>query len=176
MGALGIASGQTSLRTEGERGLGAERPGPGYLALLHALESARRGTAGPAADSVLAAEPAILEEQPAARAITRFWHARHLTRTGNAEAALRLLRWAEHHDVVGELTGAPMASELDWAFGPLARVLEAELLQGRRQDTARLCRVLAAIAADWAHGAGPFAERATRAREQFTVLACGRPS
>jgi hypothetical protein len=147
----------------------------GFRALLASLAAHRRGVAAAFADSIIDHEVGLLQEQPAARAVSRFWEARSQARGGRAEAAVRRLRWVEHEDVIGLPTGPPLAAELEWALGPLARFEESGILDRAGIDRARLCRLLAGIRHDWAHGTATFAERARRAGERHAALSC-RPA
>jgi hypothetical protein len=175
LGALAIASDQPAVLREAERGLDSDRLGMGFRALLASLAAHRRGVAAAFADSIIDHEVGLLQEQPAARAVSRFWEARSQARGGRAEAAVRRLRWVEHEDVIGLPTGPPLAAELEWALGPLARFEESGILDRAGIDRARLCRLLAGIRHDWAHGTATFAERARRAGERHAALSC-RPA
>jgi serine/threonine protein kinase len=173
LGALAIASDQPAVHREAERGLGNDRLGLGFRALLDALTAHRRGAPAASADSILLHEVGLLQEQPAARAVCRFWEARSLARAGRAETAVRTLRWVEHEDVIGLPAGPPLAAELEWALGPLARFEESGILDRAGIDRARLCRLLAGIRDGWRKGTATFAERARRAGERHAALSCG---
>jgi hypothetical protein len=173
LGALAIASDQPAVLREAERGLGSDRLGLGFRALLASLAAHRRGAAAASADNILLHEAGLLGEQPAARAVGRFWEARSLARAGRAESAIRTLRWVEHEDVIGLPTGPPLAAELEWAFGPLARFEESGILDRAGIDRPRLCRLLAGTRDDWRNGTATFAERARRAGERHAALSCG---
>jgi serine/threonine protein kinase len=173
LGALAIASDQPAIRREAERGLGNDSLGLGFRALLGSLAAHRGGGAAPSAESILLHQDGLLQEQPAARAVARFWEARSLARAGSADAAVRKLRWVEHEDVISLPTGPPLAAELEWALGPLARFEESGILDRARIDRARLCRLLAGTRNDWGNGTATFAERARRAGERHAALSCG---
>ena len=173
LGVLAIASDQPAVHREAERGLGSDRLGLGFRALLGSLAAHRRGVAAASADSILAHEVGLLQEQPASRAISRFWEARSLARAGRADAAVRTLRWVEHEDVIGLPTGPPLTAELEWALGPLARFEELEILDRAGIDRARLCRLLAGTRDGWQKGTAVFTERARRAGERHAALSCG---
>jgi predicted Ser/Thr protein kinase len=172
LGALAIASDQPAVRREAERGLGSDSLGLGFRALLSSLAAHRRGVAASSADTILL-QVGLLQEQPAARAIARFWEARSLARAGSADAAVRKLRWVEHEDVIGLPTGPPLAAELEWALGPLARFEESAILDRAGIDRRRLCRLLAGTSEGWGRGTATFAERARRAGERHAALSCG---
>lgn len=176
LGALGIASNQAPLQAEADHGLGTDRLATQYRAILAALAGARAGIAAPDPDSLLEAEPALLAEQPAVRALTRFWTARMLARQSRPASAIRVLRWVEHQDIIGLPSGPPLASELDWALGPLAHAQEADLLDRNNLDRPRLCHLLGELAEGWRTGAPAFAERARLAGERHAVLRCGAAS
>jgi hypothetical protein len=173
LGALAIASDQPAVLREAERGLGTDRLGLGFRALLGSLAAHRRGDTAASAGSILFHGVGLLQDQPAARAVGQFWEARSLARAGSADAAVRKLRWVEHEDVIGLPTERPLAAELEWALGPLARFEESRILDRAGIDRARLCRLLAGTRHDWQNGTAVFAERARRARERYAVLSCG---
>jgi serine/threonine protein kinase len=172
LGALALASDQPAVLREAERGLGSDRLGLGFRALLGALAAHRRGSAAASADSILLHEIGLLQEQPAARAVARFWEARSHARAGRAEPAVRTLRWVEHEDVIGLPTRPPLAAELEWALGPLARFEESAILDRAGIDRGRLCRLLAGTSEGWGRGTATFAERARRAGERQAALSC----
>jgi hypothetical protein len=173
LGALAIASDQPAVLREAERGLGNDRLGLGFRALLGSLAAHRRGSAAASANIILLHEIGLLQEQPAARAVARFWEARSHARAGRAESAVRTLRWVEHEDVIDLPTGPPLAAELEWALGPLARFEESAILDRAGTDRGRLCRLLAGTRDGWRNGTATFAERARRAGERHAALSCG---
>ena len=97
---------------------------------------------------------------------------------GDTAAARREWRWHENQDVEGDLTGAPVAAEMDWALGPLARwrrALVGRAAAGSAPEVRKeVCADYAEVARLWAAGAARARARADSAREAFDDLRCGR--
>lgn len=86
--------------------------------------------------------------------------------------ASRTLRWHEHSQISGHLTGPPQPGEMAWALGTLARWKRAKLLSALGDEGAEWCSVNRGIARLWADGDPPFRARADSARRALAVPAC----
>jgi hypothetical protein len=88
--------------------------------------------------------------------------------------ALRTLRWHEHSQIGGHLTGEPQAGELAWAVGTLARWKRGELLTAMGvNDNAEWCSLNRGIARLWAAGDSVFRARAATAKHAADSAPCG---
>ena len=97
------------------------------------------------------------------------WH----VQLGQLQAAIQALRWHEALDLDELPTAGPVAQEIDWAFGTLARWKRAHLLDRMSDSGGETCSAYGAIARLWVEGDGEYARRAREARARFDELACG---
>jgi hypothetical protein len=106
------------------------------------------------------------------RTVLHFLMAEWYTRQGNLQAAVEILRWHEALDLWDLPREAPVAQEIDWAFGTLARWKRAHLLDRMSDSGGETCSAYGAVARLWANGDGEYARRAREARARFDELAC----
>ena len=92
---------------------------------------------------------------------------------GQLQAAIQALRWHEAFDLDELPTAGPVAQEIDWAFGTLARWKRAQLLDRLSDTGGETCNSYQAIARLWARGDGEYGRRANQARLRFDELECG---
>jgi hypothetical protein len=148
---------------------------PGELdGLLRALEVARAARWGDAlagTDS-LVADPARDFTSQVLRALLHFARAEWFGRLGDAEAARRALRWAEHWEVDGFPTQAPQAAEVDWSLRTLARWRLATSLDAAGVRDREVCLAFVRVADAWAGGEPVFRARADSARRRAAQLSC----
>ncbi|HEV8613436.1 MAG TPA: serine/threonine-protein kinase, partial [Gemmatimonadales bacterium] len=98
---------------------------------------------------------------PLEDAVVHFLRAEWLASLGRPAEANYTLRWHEHEQILGHLTGEPQAGELAWALGTLARYHRSGFLAELRGEEP--CAVNGAIARLWANGESPFHARASAA-------------
>lgn len=174
LGLLAARRGDRAAVAAARTPLGDEPP-PGMLGRI--LDAAAAGRADPSgALALLPAIPSLAAEleypDPLADAVVRLLRADWLQRTERRPEALRTLRWHEHSQILGHLTGPPQAGELAWALGTLARWKRREVLAAMGEENAEWCRVNRAIARIWAGGAPVFQTRAGLARQAARSAAC----
>ena len=107
------------------------------------------------------------------RTVLHFLKADWYTRQENFQAAVETLRWHEALDLWDLPREDPVAQEIDWAFGTLARWKRAQLLDRMSDTGGETCSAYGAVARLWAEGNGEYARRAREARARFDELACG---
>ncbi len=149
--------------------LGRDVPAP-LVALLNATETAGRGDLAGALTrtaSLVEIESASVGD-PFFRTLLHFLRAEWSARLAQPYSADRELSWYENTDVIEYLTGAPQPSEVDWAFGVLARWRRAGLATVPDDQ----CRMYRDVARLWAGGERRYAERADSARRATAALQC----
>jgi hypothetical protein len=97
---------------------------------------------------------------------------------GDAVGARAEWTWSENQDVEGNLQGAPVSAEADWAFGTLALWRRAESGRasagsGSPEIRARACADYAEVARLWKDAELPARVRADSALATRDVLGCG---
>jgi hypothetical protein len=147
----------------------AETPAP--LATLLAAASVATSGAYEAAlkrtDSLVEIESAQAGD-PFFRTILHFLRAGWEQQLGQTWSADRELIWYQNTDVIEYPSGAPQPSEVDWAFGVLARWRRA----GLKDLSDDRCRIYQDVARLWADGEPRYAARADSARRAVTGLRC----
>jgi hypothetical protein len=121
-------------------------------------------------DSLLEFESAATGD-PFFRTILHLLRAEWETRLAHMWSADRELIWYENTDVIEYPTGAPQPSEVDWAFGVLARWRRLALTS----VTDDRCRIARDVARLWTDGEPRYAARADSARRAATALHCSEP-
>ena len=149
--------------------LGRDVPAP-LVALLEATQSAGRGDV---AGALTQTAPLVEIESPSVgdpffRTILHFLRAEWSERLAQPYSADRELSWYENTDVIEYPTGAPQPSEVDWAFGVLARWRRAGLATVSDDQ----CRLYRDVARLWAGGERRYAERADSARRAAAAPPC----
>ena len=107
------------------------------------------------------------------RTVLHFLMADWYEQQGNLQAAVEALRWHEAFDLAELPREAPVAQEIDWAFGTLARWRRARLLDRMSDTGGETCSAYGTVARLWREGDGEYARRAREARARFNDLACG---
>lgn len=151
---------------------GAVPSGPARI-LAEADAMAR---AGDAAGALAATEPLLLEQTSAGTFLRAFLHLRRgewRMALGDADQARREWVWHENQDVEGDLRGAPVSAEVDWALGTLARWRRAQAAGRAAELRADACRDYAEVARLWGGGNPTARARADSARAALRSLACG---
>jgi hypothetical protein len=92
---------------------------------------------------------------------------------GDAEQARREWVWHENQDVDGDLRGAPVSAEVDWALGTLARWRRARAAGQAAEFRDDACRDYAEVARLWSGGNPTARARADSAHAARRTLACG---
>jgi hypothetical protein len=154
-----------------------ERGSPAPLAaLLQAAGAAKRGDPAEA----LRQTDQLLETESAGAADPFFRAALHLLRAdwqerlGTKWTADHELLWYENTDVIEFPSGPPQPSEVDWAFGALARWRRARLGAVTGDE---LCRLDGDIVRLWENGEPRYVARADTARRDAATRHCGaRPA
>ena len=162
----GVAAARTALREESP---------PGTLTAI--LNAAAIGRDNPArALELVPTIPGLQEEpdypDPVTDAVVHLLRAEWLQRSGKPAEALEVLRWHEHSQISGHLSGVPQAGELAWALGTLARWKRHELLATLGTRDVEWCSVSRAIARLWADGEVVFQTRARQARQDAASPTC----
>ena len=143
---------------------------PPLVALLDADRAAGAGDY----DAALRRSDALIEVESAGvgdpffRTILHFLRADWEWHRGKVWSADRELTWYENTDVIEYPTGAPQPSEVDWAFGVLARWHRLGLTTVPDDR----CRLSADVARLWADGEPAYKARADSARRAVTALRC----
>lgn len=149
----------------------ADREAPAPLATLLNAESAAASGAYEAAlkrtDSLVEVESAAAGD-PFFRTILHLVRAQWELELGRTWSADRELIWYQNTDVIEYPSGAPQPSEVDWAFGVLARWRRA----GLKDLSDDRCRIYQDVARLWAEGEPRYAARADSARRAVTALRC----
>jgi hypothetical protein len=123
---------------------------------------------------LLALDPAAHgAADPFFRTAVHLLRARWRASTGNANAAVRELRWHENTDFVGHPATLVQAAQVDWAFGTLARWYAARLLGA---DSDEACRAFADVARLWDGADQPWAAFAAQARSRAAGPRCREAS
>ena len=155
------------------RGAPPPRALPASLATLYTASGlAHRG----ADDSALALSDSLLEiesprmEDPFFRTALHLLRAEWQERRGRASRADLELLWYENTDVIGLPQGDPEPSEVDWAFGTLARWQREHLGSAETGDP---CRIDGDLVRLWADGEQRSAARADSARRDAATRGCG---
>ena len=155
----------------GRQASAADREAPAPLATLLNAESAAASGAYEAAlkrtDSLVEIESAQAGD-PFFRTILHFLRAGWEQQLRQTWSADRELIWYENTDVIEYPSGAPQPSEVDWAFGVLARWRRAGL-KGLSDER---CRIYQDVARLWADGEPRYAARADSARRAIAALRC----
>ncbi len=134
--------------------------------------------AGDAAGALAATEPLHLVETSAGTFVRAFLHLRRgewRMSLGNPEQARREWVWHENQDVAGDFRGAPVAAEVDWALGTLARWRRAQAAGRAAASRDDACRDYAEVARLWRGGNLTARARADSARAALRALSC-RPA
>jgi len=149
--------------------LGRDVPAP-LVALESATETAGRGDL---AGALTRTAPLVEIESarvgdPFFRTLLHFLRAEWSERLAQPYSADQELSWYENTDVIEYPTGAPQPSEVDWAFGVLARWRRAGLATVNDNQ----CRLYRDVARLWAGGERRYAERADSAGRAAAALQC----
>ncbi|MGQ0703437.1 MAG: serine/threonine-protein kinase, partial [Gemmatimonadales bacterium] len=141
--------------------------------ILDAAARAGAGdTAGAFRELTSLADPGdSLTALPAANAASRLLRAEWLSRQDPARAN-RVLRWHEHLNISGHLTGPPQSGEVAWALGTLARWHRRTLLVADGTSSAEWCSVNRGIVRAWSGSPSPFGYRADSARRSLAEQRC----
>jgi hypothetical protein len=110
-------------------------------------------------------------EDPFARTVAHMSRAEQAAERGDVDEAHRQLLWYEHNDVIGLPTGLPQATEVDWAFGTLARWRLGALLSAHG-DRRGACAAYRAVVRLWSEGEPLYRARADTARMRVRDLHC----
>jgi hypothetical protein len=110
-------------------------------------------------------------EDPFARTVAHMSRAAQAAERGDVDEAHRQLLWYEHNDVIGLPTGLPQATEVDWAFGTLARWRLGALLSAHG-DRRGACAAYRAVVRLWSEGEPLYRARADTARMRVRDLHC----
>jgi hypothetical protein len=132
--------------------------------------------AGDAAGALAATEPLHLVETSTGAFLRAFLHLRRgewRMSLGDAEQARREWVWHENQDVDGDLRGAPVPAEVDWALGTLARWRRAQAAGQAAEFRDDACRDYAEVARLWSGGNPTARARADSARAARRALSCG---
>jgi serine/threonine protein kinase len=144
-------------------------PAP-LVALLNATETAGRAdfTGALTRTAPLVEIESARVGDPFFRTILHFLRAEWSERLAQPYSADRELSWYENTDVIEYPTGAPQPSEVDWAFGVLARWRRAGIVTVSDDR----CRLYGDVARLWEGGERRYAERADSARRAAAALQC----
>jgi hypothetical protein len=144
-------------------------PAP-LIALLNATEAAGRAdfTGALTRTAPLVEIESAHVGDPFFRTILHFLRAEWSERLAQPYSADRELSWYENTDVIEYPTGAPQPSEVDWAFGVLARWRRAGIVTVSDDQ----CRLYGDVARLWEGGERRYAERADSARRAAATLQC----
>jgi tetratricopeptide (TPR) repeat protein len=137
-----------------------------FALLLTAMEAANRGdfqSALQTSSPALALDSAGAAPDPFFRASLHLLRGQWQDRARLADAADRSWLWYENTDVVGWPTREAQPADVDWALGPYARLLRAELARrAGRRDVA--CAEAARLDTLWANPEPGFAPATDRLR------------
>lgn len=143
--------------------------------LLEADRMARAGRPQDAlrlADTIRRWEIADVVPDRFFRTVLHFLMAEWHTKLGNLQAAVEALRWHEALDLWELPREAPVAQEIDWAFGTLARWKRALLLDSLQDMGGETCSSFGAVARLWGRGDPEYASRAEIAGRRLQELGC----
>lgn len=107
------------------------------------------------------------------RSTLHLFRSRWFLAAANPRAAYKALRWYENSDQHPWPVFEPLPQEIDWAFGPTAAWMKAEILEGiDGGNLAELCEAYSYVQRVWGNGDPVYRDRAERATTRFEELAC----
>ena len=175
--AEGVLAVQSGAQPEFEAARRKLESDSGAGVLLQLLAAAQMGRNDPARALGLLPRIAELDAEteyadPFEDAVTHLLRASWQQRLNQLAEAARTLRWHEHAQLSGHLTGGPQAGELAWALGTLVRWRRAGILESMGSRDAEYCQVNRGVARLWADGAAPYRARADTARQRLRSAGC----